>query len=329
MPERDPADRLDELVQAMLAGTAPTGTAAASVADLLAVAADLRGMPTTDFRERLGAELTRAVARMQRGADMITASAPYIREGFHTVTPYLRVERVAGLLDFVKQAFGAVETVRATGSAGGLHAEVRIDDSMVMMGGFAGIDEMPTALHLYVENADAVHQRAVAAGAVTLHGPVDQPYGDREASVRDPFGNQWYIATHTATPATGHRPAGLRAVTPYLHPRGAENLIDFLKNAFGAEEAARFQSPDGVIQNAKVGIGDSVIEMGEAHGEWQPMPAAIYVYVEDVDALYQRALRAGAISMQPPANQPYGDRTAHVQDPHGNVWYLATHVGAR
>ena len=63
--------------------------------------------------------------------------------------------------------------------------------------------------------------------------------------------------------------------------------------------------------------------MGEAHGQWQPMPASIYVYADDVEALYQRALGAGAISVEPPRDQPYGDRTAHVEDPHGNLWYLA------
>src|SRR5262245_36620190 len=170
---------------------------------------------------------------------------------------------------------------------------------------------LPAALHLYVEDADAVHARAVAAGAVTLHGPVDQPYGDREASVRDPFGNHWYIATHTAGPGGSHRPAGLRAVTPYLHPIGADRFIPFVTAAFGAEEADLHASPDGSIKHAVVRLGDAMVEMGEAHGPWQPMPAAFYLYVDDVDALYRRAVGAGATSMEPPTDQPYGDRVAH------------------
>jgi PhnB protein len=88
----------------------------------------------------------------------------------------------------------------------------------------------------------------------------------------------------------------LRAVTPYLHPRGAARLIDFLQAAFGAEEAARHESPDGGIVHAKVRVGDSIIEMGEAHDEWQPMATAFYLYVDDVDGLHTRAVRAGAIS---------------------------------
>jgi len=155
-----------------------------------------------------------------------------VREGFHTITPYLRVQRAEELLDFVKRAFGAEETLRAKGTAGGLHAEVRVGDSMLMMGGFPGmpVDELPTALHLYVPDADVVYRRALNAGASSLQEPTDQPYGDRVAGVRDVAGNYWYIATHKA--GAGYVPEGMRAVTPYLHPRSAARLIDYLKQAF-------------------------------------------------------------------------------------------------
>jgi PhnB protein len=66
-----------------------------------------------------------------------------------------------------------------------------------------------------------------------------------------------------------------------------------LKEALGAEEVSRYQSPDGVVHHATVRIGDSVIEMGEAHGESQPMPPSIYLYVDDVDAMYERSVKAG------------------------------------
>ncbi len=182
---------------------------------------------------------------------------------------------------------------------------------------------MPTALHLYVNDADSVYERALQAGGRSIGEPTDQPYGDREAGVKDPSGNDWYIATHKG--AT-HVPEGLRSVTPYLHPRGAAKLIDFLKQAFGAEEAARYEGPDGTIHHAKVRIGDAMVEMGEAHGEWQPRPMAFYLYVEDTDAWYKRALQAGATSISEPADQPYGDRNAGVKDPFDNVWYIATHI---
>jgi uncharacterized glyoxalase superfamily protein PhnB len=242
--------------------------------------------------------------------------------GIRSVTPYLAVRPAVELIEFVKRAFGAQELLRHTGSAGGLHAEVRIGDTRVMIGGGQawGGTPAPTALHLYVPDADRVYQAALAAGAESLRGPVDQPYGDREATVRDVAGNHWYIATHQAA---SHVPEGLGTVTPYLHPRGAFELIDFLKRGFAAEELAVHRGPDGVIAHAKVRMGGSVIEMGEAHGEWAPMPTMFYVHVDGVDAWYRRALAAGASSMETPSVQPYGERRAAVRDAFGNQWYLA------
>jgi PhnB protein len=333
MSEQSPIERLDEAVDALLAGrSTPTGLDA-EVAELVALAILLRGMPTERFKTALRADLERR-ASMTTAADSISRppAAPTrvppaaAAEGFTTLTPYLVVQRPEDLVEFVKRAFGAEERYRTTGSAGGLHTHVRIGDSMLMVGGMAGVEENPTSLHLYVEDADAVYERALAAGASSLQGPTEQPYGDREAGVKDAFGNEWFIATHTAAGPGRHRPEGLRAVTPYLHPRGAGELIEFLKRALGAEEIARHASPDGVIHHAEVRLGDSILEMGEAHGPWQPMPTMFYLYVEDVDASYERALREGAESVAPPRDQPYGDRSAGVKDPTGNLWYLAAPV---
>ena len=327
MPEHDPIDRLDVMIDALLAGQPlPDERHAPELDDLRQIAAALRGLPTEAFRDRLGGELTRAAGEIHEGATMTTTTQ--VQEA-QTLVPYLRAERIGELLEFVTRAFGATEILRGTGSAGGLHAEVRIDDARLMMGGAPGMTDEPVALHLYVPDADAVYARAMAAGATTLHEPVDQPYGDREAAVRDPFGNHWYIATHTASPDIGHRPSGLRAVTPYLHPVGAPRLIEFLEAAFGATPAERHLGDDGTIQHAKVRIGGSFVEMGEAHGPWQPMPGTFYLYVDDADSSFQQALRAGATRVEAPADQPYGERRAAVRDPFGHVWYLATPQPAR
>ena len=121
-----------------------------------------------------------------------------VPDGYHTITPYLMVQEAAQLIDFVKQAFAATETFRTTGSAGGIHAEVRIGDSMVMIGGGGAWkgEPMPAAIYLYMDDVDAVYQRTLQAGATSLTEPADQSYGDRVAGVKDPFGNVWYIATH-------------------------------------------------------------------------------------------------------------------------------------
>lgn len=121
-------------------------------------------------------------------------------------------------------------------------------------------------------------------------------------------------------------PDGYHNVTPYLVVPGVARLIDFLKNAFGAQEIERMTRPDGSVGHAEVRIGDSVVMMGEPAGEAPAMPATIYLYVEDTDAAYRRALEAGATSVMAPADQFYGDRNAGVKDPCGNQWWIATHV---
>lgn len=326
MARRPQSDQLDQALTALLARReAPSSDLGPSLAPLLAIATELRHLPRERFKERLKAGLLAAPTR--QGGKMSTASTP-VREGFQTVMPYLLVRKPTGLIEFLKQAFGATEVMRGTGSAGGLHAEVRIGDSRVMMGGFEqepppDFEEMPTALHLYVEDADAVYRSALEAGATSLGEPADRDYGERSGFVKDPFGNHWYIATHKGPSAV---PEGLRTVTPYLHARGAAGLIDFLERGLGAQEAARHQSPEGIVHHAKLRIGDSIVEMGEAQGPAQPMPTTFYVDVLDVDLGYERALQAGAGSVQLPADQFWGARTAAVKDPSGNVWYLVAPI---
>jgi PhnB protein len=250
-----------------------------------------------------------------------------VPHGFRMVTPYLVAEDGNALLDFVRQSFGAEEMLRAA-TPTGVHGEVRIGDSRMMIGGGVVGKKFPStlhpnALHVYVEDADAVCKKAVAAGATLIDEPRDQEYGERSATVKDAAGNLWYIATHTGE---SYVPKGLHNVNPYLHPLRAEPLISFLKRAFGAEEVAKYASPDGVVHHAQIRIGNAVVEMGEAHGKYQPMPAMFYLYVPDCDALYRRALAAGAKSLHEPTDQPYGDRNSAVTDAFGNIWYIATHV---
>ena len=119
-----------------------------------------------------------------------------VPDGYYTVTPYLLVHGVPEFLEFLKSAFGAIEIVRAKGSAGGTHADVIIGDSHVMMGDDGKRPTQPVTIHLYVPDADALYHRALNAGATSIQPPTDQPYGDRTAGVTDPFGNTWYLATH-------------------------------------------------------------------------------------------------------------------------------------
>jgi PhnB protein len=252
-----------------------------------------------------------------------------VPRGFYRVTPYIVTADGDAMLEFAKNAFGAEVTLRAVGEGGGgIHGEVRMGDTMLMMGG--GIPGKPfasppkiTALHIYVKDTDAAYKKALQAGATSIGEPQDHEYGERGASVKDPFGNFWYIATHQGE---SYIPKGMHSVNVYLHPLRAEPAISFLKRAFGGQELAKYASPDGVVHHAQVRIDDSIVEMGEAHGPYQPMPSMFYMYVPDCDAVYRRALAAGAKSLHELVDQPYGDRNGAVIDPLGNVWYIATHV---
>ena len=132
--------------------------------------------------------------------------------------------------------------------------------------------------------------------------------------------------TGAMKPSVRPIPEGAHTVTPYLVVEGIPKLLDFLKQAFGAQERFRMARPDGGVMHADVMIGDSIVMMGEAMGEWKPKPCSLYLYVEDVDAVYQRAIDAGGTKVREPSNQFYGDRTGGVIDPCGNYWGIATHV---
>ena len=121
-----------------------------------------------------------------------------VPEGYSAVTPYLVVRDAPALMAFMERAFGARERMRMTDSAGAIrHGEVEIGDARVMLADAAEeFPPIPAMLHLYVEDVDAVYQSALDAGGESLAEPADQFYGDRMAGVRDPFGNQWWIATH-------------------------------------------------------------------------------------------------------------------------------------
>jgi uncharacterized glyoxalase superfamily protein PhnB len=113
-------------------------------------------------------------------------------------------------------------------------------------------------------------------------------------------------------------------LTPVLSLDGAERAIAFYKAAFGAEERARMPGPDGKIMHAELVIGGSVLMLSDALQ--QPASrSSFYLYVDDCDALYGRAVAAGATPTMPLADQFWGDRFGQVTDPFGNVWAIATH----
>lgn len=127
-----------------------------------------------------------------------------IPDGYHILTPYMGIDKAGEAIEFYKKAFGATQVMRLDMPDGRVgHAELRIGDSSLMLGtpcdqmALRNPDEHTSiGLHLYVEDVDAQFQRAVDAGATVVSEPKDQFYGDRSASVKDPFGHLWFLATH-------------------------------------------------------------------------------------------------------------------------------------
>src|SRR5712692_11973164 len=103
-------------------------------------------------------------------------------------------------------------------------------------------------------------------------------------------------------------PEGYRTITQNLVVEGASKLIDFMKQTFDAKELVRMDMPNGTISHAELMIGDTRVMIGEATSEWKAMPSRGYLYVNDADSVYNRALKAGASSIMAPANRFYGDR---------------------
>lgn len=320
MAKRSPIDELDLAVQVILAGSGePLPPAGARNETLVTLASALRHLPNEEFKARLKADL------QERGSMSTAKSVNPVRKGFRTITPYLQAFAAPEMIEYVKKAFGGEELHRAMGGAGGIHAEVRIGDSMLMLGGggtWKG-PERPVGILLSVDDADATYKRALNAGGISIYEPVTQPHGDRDAGVKDPGGNFWYITTRRPS---DHTPPDQPDIVLGFNPHGAAQLIEFMKIVFGAETVFRRDEPDGTVGHARLRIGNSIVIASEPRGQYQPMPPAVYVYVEDADAVYKRALDAGATPLYPMADQPWGDRLGGVTDPFGNEWYIATHI---
>jgi PhnB protein len=117
-------------------------------------------------------------------------------DGLHNVNVYLVVPDPDGLIDFITGVLGGRVALRSVSEGATQHAEVRVGDSVVMLGPSRGGPASPAMLYVYVDDCDAAYARALAAGAVSVRPPLDKFYGDRDAGVKDGWGNTWWIATH-------------------------------------------------------------------------------------------------------------------------------------
>jgi PhnB protein len=118
-------------------------------------------------------------------------------------------------------------------------------------------------------------------------------------------------------------PEGYQQIMPYLIVENASGFIEFTQKVFDAEETSKTMRTENVIMHAEIKIGNSVIMLADANKQFSPRPAGLFIYVDDCDAIYQKALNNGATTTTPPADQSYG-RSAGVQDAYGNTWWMTS-----
>src|SRR5712692_6386325 len=156
----------------------------------------------------------------------------------------------------------------------------------------------------------------------------------RSPSRTSTAGQSDFFTHHKETYMSKPIPQGMHSVTPHLVCAGAANAIEFYKKAFGATEKGRMPGPDGRLMHAAVGIGDSTVMLVDEMPEWGALgpkalkgsPVTIHLYVDDVDAVVARAVKAGAKVTMPISDQFWGDRYGAIEDPFGHKWSVGTHV---
>jgi PhnB protein len=324
MPKRAPGEQLDLAISNLLAR--PDG----SIARLMPRERALCDLPRPAFKTSLKLDLQRRITMNEAAAPSPAAARAtrFRRPNFPNIAPYFLVQGAPRFIDFLVAAFEGTERIRVPRPDGAImHAELAIGNSVIELGDAnEQYPQRQMTTHLYVPDAHAVYARALEAGATGVYAPTDEhPSGDLWGEARDPFGNTWYIATRKGWVAG---PEGELTVQPYLHLRDAHKMLPFIEAALGARTTGLHKSADGKVLHATIEIAGATFELDEAEGSTPPTQSYLHVYVPDTDVLYAQAVAAGAAAVQAPYTAPYGDRAASIADPFGNIWFLATYLGA-
>lgn len=161
---------------------------------------------------------------------------------------------------------------------------------------------------------------------VSFRNEIVEGKGGKQVLLQDPAGNPIELFEPAKKEEVSPIPEGYHTITPYLIVEGAEPFIDFLKEAFDAQVESIMKSEDGIVRHSSVQIGDSHLMVSSSTEEYQPISCMLHLYVRDVDATYDQAIRAGGESLREPTDEFYGDRSAGIRDQWGNQWWMATHI---
>jgi len=278
------------------------------------------------------------------------------------LTPYLAVHDGAAAVAFYTEAFGALEQARFTGPDGRVgHAELAIGtlrlflaDEYPEVGAVSPrtLGGSPVALHLEVADVDAVHTRAVAAGATSERPPADQPYGARQGSIVDPFGHRWLLSQPSEPLSsaelerrmgddgwtlTGRPRVGSGGIWGIVHAVDAPAMIRFLTEVIGFEAALVVQDEPGIVEHSQlVWPEGGTVQVGSAHRAGnvfsdRPAPGtqSLYVITADPTAVLERCRAAGVEIIRDLEEPPYdpGGLGFSIADHEGNLWSFGTYAG--
>jgi PhnB protein len=365
-PKLDPkkVEQLSLAIDAMLASERnKVPKVSTSLKPLVETAASLRGLPREVFKARLRAELLQGRKTMasiaEAPAQVHTVAAPRLTFKNAAKAIDFYKEALGARETFRFEVGGSIPHAEIViGDSTLMLAEEWPEGNRFSA---ETLGNSPVLLTLRVDDVDSFAARAVAAGMKVQIPIRDQFYGRREGTFADPFGYLWSISTVTeemsveemhrrmkgATGPESGQPSlnqdedesrsaavqvrpGFPTITPYLVAQNADSLIDFIKKTFAAEELSRDVGSAGGyhcelrVEDSTLMIGGGAPKLAWKGDSWL---GSFHIYVRDCDATYKLALQAGAKSLHAPADQPWGERTAHVIDSEGNRWYIATFKG--
>ena len=206
-----------------------------------------------------------------------------------------------------------------------MHAQLKVGDSMLELADASAEFPPRTSVNLfYVDDVDATYARAIKAGATSMLAPSDKPWGDRDAVVKDPGGTVWCISSRGPGE---HITPDTPSIVPMFTVRGADKYVDFMKQAFGAQEVAIHRRPDGEIAHARLRIG--TLRSSQAVKRTARTSRLLTCYT--CTFLTPTRLTTARSAPEPPRFVRWkmrrtGDRTATVEDPAGNLWSIATQI---
>jgi len=246
---------------------------------------------------------------------IVSAPKDKIKKERPLARPYLSPKDAGGFLDFLKKVFDAKEekprmTAPDTGKI--LHAEALVAENVIMIN--SGSEEKFTqgAVSVAVPNVDEVYKKALAEGATSIVEPADHPWG-RFSGWKDPFGQTWWVVSEQAE-ATEN-------VNPYFSVKGCDELMDFVKKTFDAEEKFRRLTPEGSVYHGELKVLGTTLMFAEGSEAMGYTTTGVSVGVPDVDDVYNKAMAAGAISKYEPTDAQWG-KFCHFEDRFGNAWMI-------